>query len=252
MRQTRVAEGALVLTSALWQVNAVALRLGDGTVVLADSPVLPDELEALPGTLEAAGLRPEALLVTHAHFDHVLGRIAFPDLPLLAGPGTAAELRRDPKALLRELADSDAELYLERAAPPRLDDADDAGRLPLERIAADGHAADGSAFLDRASGVLLAGDYLIEVEIPLVSEAGSPERYLATLDRLAALVDEATVVVPGHGPPLGPRRARELLDLDRRYVERLEDGPLRGGGDHRQRRIHADNLRKHRGFAPTD
>ncbi|HEV2811708.1 MAG TPA: MBL fold metallo-hydrolase [Solirubrobacteraceae bacterium] len=242
MRQTRLLDGdALVLTSALWQTNAIAVRAGDA-LVLVDSVVLPDEVRALP--------RPDALLATHAHFDHLLGTAAFPELPLHAGPDTVALLREDPDAPARELAERDAELYLERAAPLRLDRLADAGDLAFERVDAPGHAADGSAFLEPERGLLLPGDYLIEVEIPLISQAGSREAYLATLDRLAPLVERAHVVVPGHGPTLGRARARELLDLDRRYVERLEDGALRGGGDHRQRRIHVDNLRKH-GHART-
>ena len=248
MRQTRLREGTLVLTSALWQVNAIALRLGDGSTVLVDSPVLPGELDAVPGVLRAAGLEPRALVVTHAHFDHVLGRAAYADLPLLAGADTAERLR-DGSAVLRELADADAELYLDRHVLPRLDGAREADGLALETVDAPGHARDGTAFFDPAAGVLLAGDYLIEVEIPLVSEAGSPEAYLATLDRLAPLVARAEVVVPGHGPALSRARALELLDLDRRYVADLESGPLRGSGDHRQRRIHEDNLRKHRDLA---
>ena len=80
--------------------------------------------------------------------------------------------------------------------------------------------------------------------LPLV---GREPLLVETLDRLAPLVERAEVVVPGHGPPLSRDRARELLALDRRYVARLEDGPLRGPTDHRQQRIHADNLRKHQG-----
>ena len=249
MRQTRLNDAALVLTSALWQVNAVALQLADGATVLVDSLVLPGELEELPGVLKEAGLEPEALVVTHAHFDHVLGRAAYPGLPLLAGADTAALLRDDAGGVLRELEESDAELYLDRRVLPRLDGAQDAGGLALERVDAAGHAAEGSAYFDPSLGVLLAGDYLIEIEIPLVSAAGSPEAYLATLDRLAPLVARAEVVVPGHGPPLSRERALELLELDRRYVSDLASGPVRGSGDRRQRRIHEDNVRKHRDLA---
>ncbi len=244
MRATRLHHDALVLTSALWQVNAIAVRAGD-EVVLVDSVVLPDELAALPGALAAAGLDPAALVATHAHFDHLLGGAAYPDLPLRAGPSTLALLRDDPGAPARDLAESDAELYVERDAPLTLGRLEPLRDGPFETVAADGHAADGTALFEPRSRLLLPGDYLIAVEIPLVSRAGSPEAYLATLDRLAPLVERAEAVVPGHGPPLDRRRARELLDLDRRYVSDLAGGPLRGAGDHRQRRLHSDNVSKH-------
>ena len=50
-----------MVTSAFWQVNAVALRAG-GEAVLIDSPYLPDELDALPGLLAGAGFEPDGLL----------------------------------------------------------------------------------------------------------------------------------------------------------------------------------------------
>jgi glyoxylase-like metal-dependent hydrolase (beta-lactamase superfamily II) len=241
VRTARVHDDVLVVTSALWQVNAVAVR-ARGTTTLVDSVVLPEELAALPPTLRDAGLTPGALVATHAHFDHLLAPSAFGDLPLRAGETTRLA---DLAAAVRDLAESDAELYVQRDRPPPLDALAPLGDLPFEAVPADGHAVDGIALFQPELGLLLPGDYLIEIEIPLVSQVGSPERYLATLDRLVPLVDRAGIVVPGHGPPLSRERARELLDLDRRYVADLEGGPLRGPDDHRQRRIHADNVRKH-------
>ena len=243
MRTQRLPGGALLLTSALWQVNAIALPL-DGGAVLVDSVVLPEELDALPGILNAAGLEPHALVATHAHFDHLLAPAAFPDLPLCVGAATLPLLGGEP---LRELADSDAELYLDRWRAPSFARAEELADERLEVVPADGHAADGIALFDAERRLLLPGDYVIEIEIPLVSDAGSREAYLATLDRLAPLVERAELVVPGHGPPLGRERARELLALDRRYVANLEGGPLRGPDDRRQHRLHADNVRKHQG-----
>lgn len=208
-----------------------------GATVLVDSPVLPDELAALP--------EPDILLVTHAHFDHVLARGAFPGTPLQAGRSTVAAMAGGDWA--RELRESDDELYIERDPWPDLSGAVE--QTLFGAVEADGHAADGSAFLVEEHALLLPGDYLIEVEIPLVSQAGSPERYLATLDRLEPLVRRAERVQPGHGPMLDRRRALELLDLDRRYVCDLAAGPTRGPASHRQRRIHEDNVRKHAGGA---
>jgi glyoxylase-like metal-dependent hydrolase (beta-lactamase superfamily II) len=91
--------------------------------------------------------------------------------------------------------------------------------------------------------VLLAGDYLSPVEIPSVVSAAA---YLATLDRLEPLVEDAEHVVPGHGPPIDGTRAAAILREDRAYLEALlEDGsaaklPLaRRTGE--QRRIHERN-----------
>src|SRR5919108_5703842 len=116
MRAVSVHRDALVLTSRLWQTTATALRAG-GEALLIDSPYFPDELEALPGLLAGAGFEPDGLLATHADFDHLLGRVAFPGLALGLGEPTVERLHREPGAAQRELRDFDARLYVERPGP---------------------------------------------------------------------------------------------------------------------------------------
>ena len=53
MRAVSAHRDALVITSRMWQTNAVAMRAGD-EAMLIDSPYFPDELEALPGLLSGA------------------------------------------------------------------------------------------------------------------------------------------------------------------------------------------------------
>ena len=97
----------------MWQTNAVALRAGQ-EAMLVDSPYFPDELEALPGLLAGAGFEPDALVATHADYDHLLGRLAFPELALGMGEPSVVRLHQEPGAAQRELRDKDAELYVER------------------------------------------------------------------------------------------------------------------------------------------
>ena len=61
MKAVAVHPDAIVVTSRIWQTNAIALRAG-GEVMLVDSPYFPDELEALPALLRQAGFPPDALL----------------------------------------------------------------------------------------------------------------------------------------------------------------------------------------------
>ena len=103
---------ALVVTSAFWQDNAVALRAG-GEAVLIDSPYLPDELDALPGLL-AARLRARRP-ARHARRLRPSARPArLPGLTLGMGESSVERLRREPGAAQRELRDYDAEFYVER------------------------------------------------------------------------------------------------------------------------------------------
>lgn len=252
MRVVAVHRDAVVVTSRIWRTNAIALRAG-GEAMLVDSPYFPDELELLPQVLAQSGFEVDALLATHADFDHLLGRAAYPELALGVGQPTAERLRAEPGAAQRELRDSDDELYVARPRPLALGSYQvlpvpgrlELGGEELELYPADGHTADGMAVWAAFCGVLCPGDYLSDVELPGVG--GSLADYRATLDRLEPLVEKAETVVPGHGSPLGRDDAQRVLEEDRAYLDALERGEERprlpGGRDSaRQRALHAENL----------
>lgn len=255
MRAYAVHRDVVVVTSLLWQVNAVALRGGE-EAVLVDSPYFPDELDALPAVLAQAGFEVSALLTTHADFDHVLGRLAYPELALGVGEATGERLRAEPGVAQRRLRESDDEFYVRRARPLALG-AYQVLPVPgyvevgagneLELHPAEGHTADGTALLAPWAGVLACGDYLSGVEIPMISRGGSLAAYRATLQRLAPLVERVETVVPGHGPPHERDAALRVLSEDLAYLEALEAGHERpklpaGRDSAHQRRIHAENL----------
>jgi glyoxylase-like metal-dependent hydrolase (beta-lactamase superfamily II) len=257
VRVVAVHADVIVFVSAFWQTGCIAVRAGDEGFVI-DSPVLPEELEALPGVLEQAGFPVSGLLATHADWDHLLGRLAFPHASLGVGESTAARLSVEPGAAQRELRAFDDEHYVERPRPLALagvqslplpgrlsiGSSDQAAELELHPTG--GHTADGTAFLAPWAEVLIVGDYLSPVEIPWISGGGSLSEYLETLARFDPLLERATTVVPGHGGPISGDRALELRDEDTAYLEALRDrgveAPLPAGRrTAEQRRIHTEN-----------
>jgi glyoxylase-like metal-dependent hydrolase (beta-lactamase superfamily II) len=250
VRAAGVHADILVFTSRVWQTTCTAVRAG-GEAFLVDSPVLPDELEVLPRVLEQAGFEVDGLLATHADWDHLLGRLAFPGAALGVAETTAARLRAEPGVAQRKLRAFDEAHYVERPAPLALGDWQalpvpgtvDVGDRELELHPADGHTVDGMAVWIGWAGVLVAGDYVSPVEIPQVA---SPDAYRATLRRLRPLVERAEAVVPGHGAILDRARALALLEEDEAYlgglVELGADAPLPAGRTTaEQRRLHAEN-----------
>ena len=253
MRAVGLHADVIVATSRFWQTSCTLVRSG-GEAFCIDSPVLPDELEVLPAVAAQAGFAVTGLLATHADWDHLLGRYAFPEAPLGAGETTAARLVSEPGAAQRELRAFDDEHYVERPGPLSLGGVQQLpvpghcglGERELELHPADGHTPDGMAVWIPWAGVLACGDYLSPVEIPWISQGGSVAGYLATLARLEPLVEQAAHVVPGHGPPLDPVRAAAILREDRAYLEDLRERgaeaklPMarRTGA---QRKIHAEN-----------
>jgi glyoxylase-like metal-dependent hydrolase (beta-lactamase superfamily II) len=253
VRAVGVHEDVLVVTSQTWATTCTAWRAGDEGFLL-DSPVLPEELEALPALLAQAGFPVSGLLATHADWDHVLGRLAFPGASLGVAETTAARLRAEPGAAQRALREFDERWYVRRSAPLTLGDVQalpvpghlELGGRELELHPADGHTADGMAVWAPWAGVLCPGDYLSPVEIPMLSPGGSLDGYVATLHRLRPLVEAAETVVPGHGGPIDRERALRILVEDESYLEALRehgvDAPLpEGRRTAEQRRIHAEN-----------
>jgi glyoxylase-like metal-dependent hydrolase (beta-lactamase superfamily II) len=231
----------------MWQTTCTAIRAG-GEAMLIDSPYFPDELDALPTLLAQAGFEISALLATHADYDHLLARAAFPALALGVGEGTALRLREEPGVAQKELRDADAEHYVERAAPLALGSYQSLpvpgyvglGGEELELHPAEGHTADGVAVFARWAGVLCVGDYLSDVEIPMVHDL---DEYRATLARLAPLVEAAQAIVPGHGSPHDRDTALRLLDEDLDYLDGLKKLPA-GRETKRQRQIHEANVER--------
>jgi glyoxylase-like metal-dependent hydrolase (beta-lactamase superfamily II) len=254
VRAISVHPDVIVVTSRVWQTTCTIIRAGDEAFVI-DSPVYPDELEVLPTLLGQAGFGFSGLLATHADWDHLLGRLAFPEASLGVCETTAARLRGTPAEAQRELRDFDDQHYVVRPRPLALGQIEalptpgycGIGERELELHPADGHTADGMAVFAEWAGVLVCGDYLSPVEIPIIR--GSVTAYLATLGRLGQLVERAEWVVPGHGKPLDRAGARDIVRDHREYVEAMIADPLAvrpafGRGRPEQRRLHAENVER--------
>ena len=139
------------------------------------------------------------------------------------GQTTAARLRGTPAEAQRELRDFDDQYYVIRPRPLSLGQIEalpvpgfcGLGERELELHPADGHTDDGMAVFAEWAGVLICGDYLSPVEIPIIRR--SPTGYLATLGRLGPLVERAECVIPVHGTPLQRARAAAIRAAPRDY-----------------------------------
>ena len=261
MRAVALHPDVLLVTSALMALNCVIVRAGEGAAgetFVIDSPVLPEELESLPALLAQAGFpAPSGLLATHGDWDHLLGRLAFADLPLGCAQSTCSRLQDHPGEAQRELRAFDEDLYVvqrpRRLALGSLQALPVPGRLDiaereLELHEARGHTSDGMALRIPWAGILVAGDYLSRIEIPSLGRGSSIEDYLATLERLRPVVAGAAQVVPGHGPVSDGEGALAVLEEDVVYLRELRERGRgatlpRGRRGPLQKRLHEDNAR---------
>ena len=244
MQAVSLHRDVLVVTSQLLAAHCTIVRAPDGEAeaFAIDSPVLPEELDLLSALVEQTGFpAPRGLLATHGDWDHLLGPLAFDDATLGCAESTAARLQAEPGAAQRALRRFDEELHIQRRRPLSLASIQalavpgrcGIGEAELELHPATGHTPDGMAVWIPWARVLVAGDYLSPVELPMLGEAhalGEREAagtadpltdYLATLERLRPLVTAAALVVPGHGPTIDGAAALRLLDEDVAYLQAL-------------------------------
>ena len=221
--------GVQVATASYATTTSTVVVADDGGCLVIDPAVSVADLAALAADLDGAGLRPRAGFATHPHWDHVLWSRDLGEVPRYAAPRAVAiaEARREELIGGAEATapGHDRELFGRLTALPA-----GAGHIPWAGPAAqvivhDGHAPGHGAVFIPDAGVLVAGDMLSDVEIPLLDKGADDPLgdYRAGLRRLAA-VPGVRWLVPGHGPVAGAREFRRRLDADARYLDLLAAG----------------------------
>lgn len=206
-----IAPGVLVRTSRIMQTNTTVV-VASGRALLIDPAWMPDELDALAEELRARGVVVAEGFSTHAHHDHVLWHPAFGAVPRRASARTAELARTERAALVAALGPRfPAELVslMGRVVA-------DAPAFAVELIVHDGHAPGHTAVWLPEARVLVAGDMLSDIELPLPFWPDDVPAYERALDLLEPYTDAARIVIPGHGNVGTDARAR--LDADRRYL----------------------------------
>jgi glyoxylase-like metal-dependent hydrolase (beta-lactamase superfamily II) len=219
-----IADGVWVRQSAWARSNATVVR-GEGGVVLVDPGIDGADLDELADDLDQLGEPVVAGFSTHPHWDHLLWHVRFGDVPRYATPA-AVVAARDDRARGQEMAAesaSDVPLDLIGLVTPLPADASPVpGELVVHQAHAIGHAA--VVLADR--GVLLAGDMLSDILVPILDARRSDqlEVYAEALDRLDDTARQVEVVVPGHGAVArGPEVAARLA-ADHAYIDALQRG----------------------------
>lgn len=172
------------------------LLLGDNQRGVIVDP--GDEPERILAEMQRIDLKPQAILLTHAHFDHV-GAVA----PLVEALGLPVYLHPLDLELYRRSPQSAARWGLQVAQPPEPVIELKAGQvldfgLGLEVLFVPGHSPGHVAFLGH--GHLVGGDVLFRGGIGRYDLPGSNVNDLANSLKALMRLPAETVVWPGHGP----------------------------------------------------
>ena len=158
------------------------------------------EADRIAALLEKNSLSPTAILLTHAHFDHI-GAVAgllerFPSLPVYIGESDVAVISHPMNQMPPD--------YPPVKKPASICAIGHAGPLEglggLEVIETPGHTPGGVCYYLPAEKLLLSGDTLFAGSVGRTDlPGGDMPALLESLKRLTVLPDD-TLVIPGHGP----------------------------------------------------
>lgn len=160
------------------------------------------ECDALADLLAQERLSPEAILLTHGHFDHVLGVQALQEcygIPVRMHPADGDILARGAQMAVRfglpapqtdfrrtEVADGETLTV--------------AG-MRIEVIATPGHSPGSVCYLEREAGILFSGDTLFAGAIGRTDlPGGEYDDEIRSIMEKLILLDPETRILPGHGP----------------------------------------------------
>jgi glyoxylase-like metal-dependent hydrolase (beta-lactamase superfamily II) len=232
----QVAEGVLTHQSEFCESNAVVVQ-GRAGALLIDPGIYGHEMACLANDLSESGQSVAASFSTHPHWDHVLWHAGLGAAPRYATARCAADARG-------QLSETGWQDRIAPWIPPDIAEQMSWDLFGLitglpaetERIPWDGpqvriiehqaHAPGHAALLIEDRGVLVAGDMLSDVLIPMLDfddDAEPIEDYLAGLRLLEGVAGDVEVLVPGHGSAGGADQVRARIDQDRAYVHALRD-----------------------------
>ena len=208
-----------------FQTNCYVVAAGPGEPCLVVDPGM-DAVEPLEAVLAEHRVTPVAVLLTHGHLDHTFSVVPVcdgHDVPAFIHPADRVLLADPLRAMSAEMGRLFGDLVMRE--PREVRTLDDGAAVELAGLAlhvdhTPGHTPGSVVFSTRTNAdeeIILAGDTLFAGSIGRTDlPGGDPEQMMRSLRDKLMTRDDATYVLPGHGPAttIGRERASNPFVAD--------------------------------------
>jgi hydroxyacylglutathione hydrolase len=208
-----------------FQTNCYVVAAGPGEPCLVVDPGM-DAVEPLEAVLSEHRVTPVAVLLTHGHLDHTFSVVPVcdgHDVPAFIHPADRVLLADPLRAMSAEMGRLLGDLVMRE--PREVRTLDDGAAVELAGLAlrvdhTPGHTPGSVVFSTRTDAdeeIILAGDTLFAGSIGRTDlPGGDPEQMMRSLRDKLMTRDDATYVLPGHGPvtTIGRERASNPFVAD--------------------------------------
>ncbi|WP_196888093.1 MBL fold metallo-hydrolase [Aureivirga sp. CE67] len=227
----------IIFESSLYRTTSTLID-SDETIFLVDPNYLPEEINFIHKKVEERrGGKKLVILITHADYDHIVGVNAFNYDELIT---TEAFLtKRNIKKALYDLEAFEQSFYIQRnyelsyPVPSNLikenEQIFDFKSSKINGLLTPGHTIDSGAFLLKSFKVLITGDYLSNIEIPVIDD--NLEDYKKSMSLFEMIIgnEDLNYIIVGHGDySTSKEEILERIKLQNEYLEMLEQNVYHG------------------------
>lgn len=180
------------------QTNCYFLINEDTKEVLIIDPA--DRAQKIIEWINSEGLKPTAILLTHGHFDHIMGVAGVKkeyNIPIYASKDEV-EVLADPQINVSTMMGA----YLSMKADKLFSDGDvlELAGMKLKVISTPGHTIGSVCFYMEEEKVLISGDTLFEASVGRSDfPTGSSRQLIESIKTRLFVLPDDTDVFPGHG-----------------------------------------------------
>ncbi len=178
--------------------------ISNGEACLIDPNMNPDEIKAIANFIDSQKVQLHCIILTHDHWDHVLGPAFFPNIKVLAHTNYLQGGTEQIGHIQEQIVDWQKRYDLPQTPnfeiPIPNERVEEGSKITigserLEFVHVPGHAPDQVAIFHQSSGTFWAADTLSNIEIPFVSH--NLAAYEAMLEKVSKL--DIQTLIPGHG-----------------------------------------------------